>query len=166
MLFNELSLYRPLIYNNLKGTIVKIEDSGFQIEFSIRLHEKTFTQLDASVSGLEYVDSSTIKLTVVQRANNDDDDTEEHKSSVVPFQVAYAISIHKAQGLEYDRVRLVITDSNAEQITHNIFYTAITRTKRDLKIYWSAEVQRRIIDSFKEKPVNKDLSLLRARQLI
>jgi len=166
VLFNELSLYRPLIYNNLKGTIVKIEDLGFQIEFSIRLHEKTFTQLDASASGLEYVDSSTVKLTVVQRVNNDDDDTEDHKSSVVPFQVAYAISIHKAQGLEYDRVRLVITDSNAEQITHNIFYTAITRTKRDLKVYWSAEVQRRIIDSFKEKPVNKDLSLLRARQLI
>lgn len=149
VLFNELSLYRPLIYNNLKGVLAGIEDYGSHIDFTVRLLGKIFTEEEAEESGLEFIDSQTVKLTVLHRANNDEDDTDEHKTSVVPFQVAYAVSIHKAQGLEYDYVRLVITDSNEDQITHNIFYTAITRSKSRLKIYWSAEAQRRIIDSFR-----------------
>ncbi|ACV08655.1 helicase, putative [Jonesia denitrificans DSM 20603] len=166
VLFNELSLYRPLIYNNLKGVLAGIEDYGSHIDFTVRLLGKIFTEEEAEESGLEFIDSQTVKLTVLHRANNDEDDTDEHKTSVVPFQVAYAVSIHKAQGLEYDYVRLVITDSNEDQITHNIFYTAITRSKSRLKIYWSAEAQRRIIDSFQEQPKNKDLGLLKARQKI
>ena len=46
--------------------------------------------------------------------------------SVIPFQLAYAVSIHKAQGLEYDSVKVIIPKSNSEKITHGIFYTAIT----------------------------------------
>ena len=47
--------------------------------------------------------------------------------SVVPFQLAYTVSIHKAQE--------VIPSSNYEQISHGIFYTAITRAKEKLKIF-------------------------------
>ena len=40
-----------------------------------------------------------------------DEDGDDHGSrTVVPFQVAYAVSIHKAQGLEYNSVKIVITD--------------------------------------------------------
>jgi hypothetical protein len=53
----------------------------------------------------------------------------------VPFQVAYAVSIHKAQGLEYDSVKIVITDANEDDITHSIFYTAVTRARESLKIF-------------------------------
>lgn len=41
--------------------------------------------------------------------------------TIVPFQIAYAVSIHKAQGLEYDSVKIVITDEVEELVTHNIF---------------------------------------------
>jgi len=64
---------------------------------------------------------------------------EDRKKAIVPFQLAYAVSIHKAQGLEYRSVKVVIPSSNAEKITHGIFYTAITRAKEKLKIYWSSE---------------------------
>ncbi|WP_366123861.1 helicase C-terminal domain-containing protein [uncultured Campylobacter sp.] len=47
--------------------------------------------------------------------------------------MAYAISIHKSQGLEYDSVKIVITREIEENISHNIFYTAITRAKKYLK---------------------------------
>ena len=67
--------------------------------------------------------------------------------TVIPFQLAYAISIHKAQGLEYKSVKIVIPSSNAE-ITHSIFYTAITRAKEKLKIFWSAETMKSIIENF------------------
>lgn len=48
----------------------------------------------------------------------------QYSDTVVPFQVAYAVSIHKAQGLEYRSVKIVITNETEERITHNIFYTA------------------------------------------
>ena len=59
-------------------------------------------------------------------------------SGSVPFQVAYAVSIHKAQGLEYDSVKVVITDANEDDISHNIFYPAITRAREHPLIFWIA----------------------------
>ena len=56
----------------------------------------------------------------------------------VPFQVAYAVSIHKAQGLEYDLVEVVITDVNEDDISHNIFYPDITRAREHPLIFWIA----------------------------
>lgn len=47
----------------------------------------------------------------------------------------YTVSIHKAQGLEYNSAKEVIPSSNSEQISHGIFYTAITRAKEKLKIF-------------------------------
>lgn len=55
--------------------------------------------------------------------------------SAIPFQLAYSVSIHKVQGLEYNSVKVVISSSNSEQISHGIFYTAITRAKEKLKIF-------------------------------
>ena len=87
-----------------------------------------------------------IRLEVV--AWDDDLSEEEKVKTVIPFQLAYAISIHKAQGLEYKSVKIVIPSSNAEKITHSIFYTAITRAKEKLKIFWSAETMKSIIENF------------------
>lgn len=60
----------------------------------------------------------------------------------------YAVSIHKSQGLEYDSVKIVIPKSNTDKISHGIFYTAITRAKKYLKIFWSAETMQKVIDEF------------------
>ena len=79
--------------------------------------------------------------------NDDDDDRNEH---IIPFNLAYAVSIHKAQGLEYNSVKIIITSNVEEQITKNIFYTAITRTKKYLKIFWSPESQMKIFDNITE----------------
>ena len=78
----------------------------------------------------------------------------------MPFQVAYAVSIHKAQGLEYDSVRIVITNEIEERVTHNIFYTAITRAKNKLKIYWSPETEKTVIERFEQKSWNRDANIL------
>lgn len=71
----------------------------------------------------------------------DTDEDGQDVETIVPFQVSYVVSIHEVQGLEYDSVKVVITEEIDEMISHNIFYTAITRTKNMLKIYWSPESQ-------------------------
>ena len=125
-----------LLYNNLKGTIINISYAKKSIIFEIEVkafltecqcEEKTFDYVDTTEKG------TIIRLEVV--AWDDDLSEEEKVKTVIPFQLAYAISIHKAQGLEYKSVKIVIPSSNAEKITHSIFYTAITRAKEKLKIF-------------------------------
>ena len=41
---------------------------------------------------------------------------------IIPFNLAYATSIHKAQGLEYNSVKVVITQNVEDRITKNIFF--------------------------------------------
>lgn len=73
------------------------------------------------------------------------------------------MSIHKAQGLEYDSVKVVITNEIEEMISHNIFYTAITRAKEKLKIYWSPETENRILKNMKEQFNDKDYKLFKEK---
>ena len=44
--------------------------------------------------------------------------------------LAYAISIHKSQGSEYDYVIVPITKSQGIMLQRNLIYTAITRAKK------------------------------------
>ena len=94
-------------------------------------------------------------------ASDDDDDS---LNTTVPFQVAYAVSIHKAQGLEYDSVKVVITDENEDDITHSVFYTAITRTRDRLKIFWTPETQQAVLKKLRRNDNPKDAALLAKRR--
>ena len=81
----------------------------------------------------------------LKSANKDKD--EQGYTTVVPFQIAYVVSIHKAQGLEYDSVKIVITDKVEELVTHSIFYTTITHARNKLKIYCTPEVDEKVLMS-------------------
>ena len=158
VLFNESNRFAPVLYNNLKGTIVQIEPTETGVYFSIEI-DKAITEWDAEDVGLELVKTlhpgkSVIRFFVHNNVNTDEDIQDEE--GIVPFQVSYAVSIHKAQGLEYESVKIVITEEVDEMISLNIFYTAITRTKNMLKIYWSPESQEKIINNFKKTDVSND----------
>ena len=45
-------------------------------------------------------------------------------------------------------------------ITHNIFYTAITRTQNLLKIYWTPEVEAKVLKRIKPRNIDSDIELL------
>ena len=82
---------------------------------------------------------------------------------IIPFQVAYAVSIHKAQGLEYDSVKIVITKDIEESITHDIFYTAITRARKNLAIYWTPETEDHVLSSLEVPSRKRDACILSRR---
>ena len=48
-------------------------------------------------------------------------------------------------------------------ISHNIFYTSITRSKKKLKIYWSPETEKRVLENMKEQFNDKDYRLFREK---
>lgn len=163
ILFNESNRYSPLIYNNMKGKIVQLLQNKdcyfFDIKLEIAIDQITANFYDFELLSTPGATSSTIRIKVSKYRSTDDDI--ERVEDLVPFQVAYAVSIHKAQGLEYDSVKIVISNEVEEKITHNIFYTAITRAKKELKIYWSPEVEDKIIGSFKPQSKAKDIALLK-----
>jgi Cdc6-like AAA superfamily ATPase len=169
ILFNESERFAPIIYNNMKGKIIGIEilDEGQvteRIQFDVLVYtlinEDDARWQDFDLLSNNGVDESQIRF-VVNKLKNVDDDEENSLRTELPFQIAYAVSIHKAQGLEYRSVKIVITDEVDELITHNIFYTAITRAREKLKIYWTPEVEQAVLERIKPKDIKKDVGILR-----
>lgn len=165
ILFNDSRRFTPVLYNNLKGSIMRIEEIEDKIIFDIEVDEAIHEmQIDDDMS-LELISNenqkSVVRFSVNAYRNSDEDEDESSRDSIVPFQIAYSVSIHKAQGLEYESVKIILTNEVEEMISHNIFYTAITRSKKHLKIYWSPNTQEHILNNLVQIDDNKDFFLIR-----
>jgi hypothetical protein len=161
VLFYDSERFRPVIYNNLKGRIVDVKRFPGRIQFDIEL-DRPLSDFDVDSDELEWMGDSTVRFSVYEHDTSDEDD--DSLNTTVPFQVAYAVSIHKAQGLEYDSVKIVITDANEDDITHNIFYTAVTRARGSLRIFWTPETQQRVLKGLRRSANSKDVALLTSRR--
>ncbi|WP_223837853.1 ATP-dependent RecD-like DNA helicase [Streptomyces venezuelae] len=161
ILFNEAERFRPLIYNNPKGRIVDIERFPGRIQFDVEL-DRSVSEFDVEGDELEWMGDATVRFSVYEHDISDEDDDSLNTS--VPFQVAYAVSIHTAQGLEYDSVKIVITDANEDDITHSIFYTAVTRARERLRIFWTPETQQAVLKGLHRSSNPKDVALLSSRR--
>lgn len=69
-------------------------------------------------------------------------------SGLEGIEPAWAITIHKSQGSEFDHVLLVLPERDTPLLTRQILYTALTRAKRTLWIWgdptlWETGVLRR-----------------------
>ena len=165
ILFNESDRFAPVIYNNIKGWVADIRLGKDKIQFDIEV-DKAINKFEARRYGFELLGSSAAGHSVIRFTVDDhrkiDENHEVPITAVVPFQVSYAVSIHKAQGLEFNSVKIVITDEIEDRITHSIFYTAITRARNKLKIYWTPEVCQKILSTIKPKDINRDVKFLRS----
>lgn len=161
ILFSETERFKPVIYNNLKGKIIDLVEITGGIQFDVEL-DRPLDESSVWGTDLVWVKDSIVRFFVLNAISSDEDDDSSY--STVPFQVAYAVSIHKAQGLEYDSVKMVITDANEDEITHSIFYTAITRARKYLKIYWTPETQQNVLGKLSRVSNSKDIHLLASRK--
>ncbi|MGN0649163.1 MAG: ATP-dependent RecD-like DNA helicase [Oscillospiraceae bacterium] len=159
----------PLIHNNTKGRIsdfsildidLPTERIQFDVEIDVPLIGFNEKEQNFEIVRVSENNNSVIRFAVYKNKSTDEDDDDSSKS-IVPFQIAYAVSIHKAQGLEYDSVKVIITDEIDELITHSIFYTAITRARKKLKIYWTQAVERKVLDRIEHKSNQTDVAFLK-----
>lgn len=166
VLFNDSERFEPL-YNNLKGEILDIKDNKSNVTFIVEVNVALSERDIRFCPGLELLsveeEKSVVKFNVDRRAPYSSDEDDLGNAHILPFQVAYAVSIHKSQGLEYESVKIVIADDSEDRITHNIFYTAITRTTKHLTIYWSPEVCNRVLGQLKQESSNKDYFLFKLK---
>ncbi|MBU4459670.1 MAG: exodeoxyribonuclease V subunit alpha [Verrucomicrobia bacterium] len=57
-----------------------------------------------------------------------------------PNEAAWALTVHKSQGSEFDEVVLVLPDRDSPLLTRELIYTAITRARRHLEIWGAPEI--------------------------
>jgi len=62
-----------------------------------------------------------------------------------PNETAYAMTVHKSQGSEFDDVVLVLPDQDFPVLTRELLYTAITRARRNVLIWGSEPILRNTI---------------------
>jgi len=165
VIFTESSKFSPVLYNNLKGRIAKIDIDGNEISFEVIINYSP-NPFEAQQCGVELLKNlpdgkSRIRFSVIRLDNVDEDNDDSDK--LVPFQISYATSIHKAQGLEYKVVKLVFVDEVQDMVTHSIFYTAITRAKEKLEIYWSPETANKVYEKIKTNLNKKDASIFKGK---
>jgi exodeoxyribonuclease V alpha subunit len=65
--------------------------------------------------------------------------------SIIPaklpeHETVYAMTVHKAQGSEFDNVLMLLPDRWSELLTRELIYTGITRARRQLEIWGRFEV--------------------------
>ena len=162
ILFVDNQRFKDVLDNNLKGRIKNIVSDSEKIVFTIEV-EKTIDSSMLSLRDMELtviktdIDKSVVSFPVYRNKEYGEEGTKTAKH-IVPFQIAYAVSIHKAQGLEYDSVKIVVANDVEKQITSHVLYTAITRAKSKLAIYWSPETEVRILKSLQQEKIGDDIA--------
>lgn len=151
------------LYNNTKGRIFRIVSNEVGFKFFIELEKNI--NLNVKVNReIEINSKNKNSIVIVSKdiLTSDLYNDELTYRSKLPFQLSYSMSIHKAQGLEFDKVKIIITNDTEEYITKNIFYTAITRARNKLEIYWDPEVPNKLFNNLIEESqsTRNDLNII------
>jgi exodeoxyribonuclease V alpha subunit len=56
------------------------------------------------------------------------------------FETAFALTVHKTQGSEFDNVLLILPDQMSEVLSRELLYTAVTRARKRVEIWGDEEV--------------------------
>ena len=63
------------------------------------------------------------------------------------LELAYALTVHKSQGSEFDIVVMPMTSAPPMLLTRNLFYTAITRAKKLLVLVGNETIVQKMVDA-------------------
>lgn len=81
------------------------------------------------------------------------------------FVLAYAITIHKSQGSEYDIVVMPLTMANYTMLQRNLLYTAVTRAKKIFVLFGQKNAVAKAVKNFKVVKRNTRLGLRIVNQM-
>lgn len=159
---------------------------ALNIELRKRINPKSKGKKTVSIKGQEFYDGDRILITQNDRdrnCSNGDvgilhiiDDNERFptyfvelpdgrcpswnsKAGLEHFALAYALTIHKSQGSEYDTVLIPMSMSMHRMLSRNLFYTAISRGKRHVILYGNPQA----VDVAMQTPLPRRKSMLTAK---
>ena len=113
------------------------------------LQLKNDSQLDIMNGDIgKIIDISKVDDKDVMRIDFDGRIVTYHASDLENLKLAYAISIHKAQGSEFDNVIMPILPSYQVMLKKKILYTGVTRAKKKLIIIGKADCIEKAIHTY------------------
>jgi exodeoxyribonuclease V alpha subunit len=68
-----------------------------------------------------------------------------HPVRLPEHETVYALTVHKSQGSEFDRLLLILPDQDSPVLTRELVYTAITRAKEGVEVWGHENVFRAAI---------------------
>jgi exodeoxyribonuclease V alpha subunit len=60
--------------------------------------------------------------------------------SLPEHEVVYAMTVHKSQGSEFDRVLFILPDLDTPLLTRELVYTAVTRAREEITVWGKKEI--------------------------
>ncbi len=66
-----------------------------------------------------------------------------HPSRLNDYETVFAMTVHKSQGSEFDKVLLLLPDRHSPVLTRELIYTGITRAKESVDIWGFEDVLRK-----------------------
>jgi exodeoxyribonuclease V alpha subunit len=70
------------------------------------------------------------------------------------LRLAYAVTVHRCQGLEYDVVVMPLVEGFGHQLQRNLFYTAVTRAKKRVILLGTRRALERAVHNNREDARN------------
>lgn len=134
-----------------QNRIFRVGDRVMQIKNN---YELEWHKTDESDSGTGVYNGDTGVLTQIRPLAEkmtvvfDDDRVAEYPFSLLEeLELAYAITVHKSQGSEYDAVVFPLFHTSPRLLTRNLFYTAVTRAKRLVVLVGNEELIRQMVQN-------------------
>ena len=152
--------------NNLIQDKVNLKSDNNEVikcgNYNIRMHDKVmqiknnytieWRNIHTQIKGegifngdIGYVSSIDMKATIFTVIFDSEYEVKYKFTEVDNISLAYAITIHKSQGCEFDTVVIPIYQQNQFFLTRNLIYTALTRAKKKVIIIGQKDVLKQMI---------------------
>ena len=119
-----------MVYHN-DARSVNGKDPAYKTQGNIERLEVSFS--GKSRQGLRYMYGSNLGIDTNKKVIP--------KQNVIDnLELAYAISVHKSQGSEFDYVYIVIPKRDSHLLSMELLYTAITRAQKKVTIFLQQDI--------------------------
>ena len=81
-------------------------------------------------------------------------------SALPPHEPVYAMTIHKSQGSGYDKVLMLLSETDNLVLSRELIYTGLTRTERKFRMWANQEILKYAL----ERPINRISGLTKAME--
>jgi exodeoxyribonuclease V alpha subunit len=85
---------------------------------------------NGDIGEITAIDNQEVTLVVTYKTGTDTRNVHYEKQDIMDLDLAYAITIHKSQGSEFDVVIIPLVMQHFTMLYRNLIYTALTRAKK------------------------------------